>query len=70
MKVEHLWRIELSTQEEWKGLPCVEIYVMDCDIEVNEFEFQSRYFPFQQIPLGKLWTPYSTSYGVNSDTTV
>ena len=41
--------------------------MLDCDIVVSEFELQSDcYIHFQTIiPLGKVWTLYFPSYGLN-----
>ena len=47
----------------------VMVKAMDCGIVVSEFKLQSRYY-VHKYPWGKVWTPLSPSYGLNSTTTV
>ena len=47
----------------------VMVKAMDCRIVVSEFKLQSRYY-VHKYPWGKVWTPLSPSYGLNSTTTV
>ena len=44
---------------------------LDCGIVVNEFELQSDYYVhFRAGTLGKEWTPYPPSYGLNNTSAI
>ena len=43
--------------------------VLDCELKVSKFKLQLHYYVhFQTNILGKVWTPYTTSYGLDSIT--
>ena len=39
--------------------------VLNYGLEISEFELKSCYYICFWIPLGKVWTTYSLSYGLN-----
>ncbi len=59
-------------EKKWKSLCSVEANVLDYDIVVSEFEFQSRYYVHfrTNAPWERSEPLYPPSYGLNSITAV